>query len=101
MVCGEYPAQPINYWLEFRFMDGAVCTYGDQIGVGVTMLMFFGITFLVLYQASDSVMVPVGALIVLAPVTMALLPAIGIQFVAVVVIVAVAMLGVYAYISAG
>lgn len=100
MACGTYPDQPIKYWLDFRFMDGAVCTFGDQIGVGVTMLMFFGITFLVLYQASDSVMVPVGALIVLAPVTMALLPAIGFQFVAVVVIVTVAALGLYAYTSA-
>ncbi|MGK7297341.1 MAG: hypothetical protein ACNS61_16210 [Candidatus Wenzhouxiangella sp. M2_3B_020] len=101
MACGTYPDAPLQYFLEWRFMDGVVCTFGDQLGVGVTMLLFFGITFLTLYQASDSVAVPVGALIVLAPAAMALLPAIGVQFVVVVVIITIAIAGTYLYTQAG
>lgn len=101
MACGAYPESPIQYFLEWRVLDGVVCTFGDQIGVGVTMLIFFGVTFLVLYQASGSIMVPVGAIIVLAPVVMTLLPAVGVQFVAVITIVMLAVAGMYAYMRAG
>lgn len=101
MACGAYPKYPLDYWLEWRFVDGTVCTFGDQIGVSVTMLMFFGITFLALYQASGSVVVPLAALIVIAPATMVLLPAIGVQFAVVVMILAIAGAGTYLYVKAG
>jgi len=101
MACGEYPDAPLNYWLEWRFIDGAVCPFGDQIGVAVTMLLFFGITFMSLYLASDSVIVPVAVLIVLAPATVALLPALGFNFVVVVLILAIASAGTYLYIQSG
>lgn len=100
MACGKYPDHPINYWLEFDFMDGVVCTYGDQIGVSVTMLIFFGVSFLALYQATDSVMVPVAVLIVLAPLVMGLLPAVGFQFAVIVVALGLAIIGFYAYLAA-
>lgn len=100
MACGRYPDHPINYWLEWDFLDGVVCTYGDQIGVSVTMLLFFGATFLTLYQASDSVLVPAAVIIVLAPLVMALLPAVGFQFAVVVVVMALAIIGFYAYLAA-
>lgn len=99
MACGAYPSDPLQYWLEWRFMDGTVCTFGDKIGVAVTILFFFGITFLVLYQATGSVAVPIGALIVLAPVTFLLLPAIGVTFAAVIVILAIAAAGTYVYVQ--
>ena len=101
MACGAYPRYPLDYFLEWRFVDGAVCTFGDQIGVSVTMLMFFGITFLALYQASGSVVVPLAALIVIAPATMVLLPAIGVQFVVVVMVLAIASAGTYLYVQSG
>lgn len=99
--CGVYPDNPLRYFLEFRFMDGVVCTFGDQIGVTVTMLLFFGVTFLVLYQASRSVMVPVGVLIILAPAVMGLMPAIGVQFTVLVMVIMLAVAGVYAYLRIG
>jgi hypothetical protein len=99
MACGAYPDDPLRYFLEWRFMDGSVCTFGDSIGVTVTMLFFFGVTFFTLYQASGSVAVPVGAIIVLAPVAFLLFPAIGVQFAAVVVILSLAMVGTYVYIQ--
>lgn len=100
MACGQYPDHPIEYWLEFRFIDGVVCTYGDQIGVSVTMLLFFGVTFLALYQASDSILVPVVVLIVLSPIVIGLLPALGVQFAVIVVVLALAIIGFYAYLAA-
>jgi len=101
MACGAYPNDPLQYWLEWRFMDGVVCAFGDQIGVMVTMLLFFGVTFLVLYAASRSVMVPVGVLIVLAPAVSGLLPAIGVQFTMVVMVIMIAVGGMYGYLKAG
>lgn len=101
MACGTYPDQPIKYWFDFRFVDGAVCTFGDAIGVGLTMLVFFGVTFLVLYHASGSVMVPTAVVIVLAPVLMTLLPALGVQFLVVVIVLSIAAAGMYAYMAAG
>jgi len=101
MPCGAYPDSPIKYFLDWRFMDGVVCTFGDQIGVAVTMLLFFGVTFLVLYQASRSVMVPVGVLIILAPAVMGLLPAIGVQFVVAVTVIMIAIAGMYGYLKVG
>jgi len=101
MACGEYPGNAIQYWLEWRFIDGTVCPFGDQIGVGVTMLMFFGLTFMTLYIATDSVIVPMAALIVLAPAAMALLPALGFNFVVVVLVLSIAAAGTYLYIQSG
>lgn len=100
MQCGAYPNSPIEYFLNWRFIDGVVCLFGDKIGVGVTMLLFFMITGLALYQASGNALVPLGAMIVLAPLTMALLPAIGYQFVVVVMFLAIAGAGMYLYSAA-
>jgi len=100
MPCGAYPNHPIEYWLDFRFVDGTVCAFGDQIGVSVTMLMFFGVTFLALYQSTNSVLVPVAVLIVLAPLVVALLPAIGFQFATVVMVLGLAVVGYFAYLAA-
>lgn len=101
MACGAYPNDPLQYFLEFRFLDGAVCYYGDEIGVTVFMLIFFGATFVSLYQASGSVMLPVVVLIVLAPLVMVLLPAIGTQFVAVIMLLIMAIGGFWLYQRAG
>lgn len=100
MPCGQYPDHPIRYWLNWDFVDGAVCVYGDQIGVSVTMLLFFGVTFLTLYQSTGSVLVPVGVLVVLAPLVVVLLPAVGLQFASVILILGLAVVGFYAYLAA-
>jgi hypothetical protein len=100
MACGKYPDKPINYWLDWNFVDGAVCVYGDQIGVSVTMLLFFGVTFLTLYQSSDSILVPVAVLIVLAPMVIVLLPAVGVQFGVIILVLGLAIVGYYAYLAA-
>lgn len=101
MACGQYPKHPIEYWLDWQFVDGVTCYYGDQIGVSVFMLVFFLGTFLGLYQASGSVMLPVVVLIVLAPVVVVLLPAIGVQFAVVILILMLAVAGFWLYQSAG
>jgi len=84
MACGEYAAKPIRYFYEWQFIDGAVCYFGDQVGVAAFMLMVFGATFLALYQSTGSVMLPMVALIVLAPMVMFIIPAVGTQFVGIV-----------------
>lgn len=101
MACGDYPNDPLQYLLEFRFMDSIVCYYGDQLGVTVFMLLFFSATFLGLYQASDSVMLPVVVLIVLAPLVGVLLPAIGIQFIVAVLILMLSIAGFILYQASG
>ncbi len=101
MACGDYPQHPIEYFLEWRFMDGVVCYYGDQLGVTVFMLMFFTATFLGLYQASGSIMLPVVVLIVLAPLVAFLLPAIGVQFIVVVLVLMIAISGFWLYQASG
>jgi hypothetical protein len=101
MACGTYPQNPLQYWTEFRFVDGVVCYFGDQIGVAVFMLMFFMATFVGLYQATGSIMLPVVVLIVLAPIVAVLLPALGIQFIVVTVLLMLATAGFWLYVSAG
>lgn len=101
MACGAYPDEPIRYFLEWRFIDGAVCYYGDQIGVTVFMFIFFGVTFLSLYQSSGSIMLPIVVLIVLAPLVFVLLPAVGVQFVAVVMVIMLSIGGFWLYSRAG
>lgn len=101
MACGDYPQHPLDYFLEFRFIDGVVCYYGDQIGVSVFMLVFFTMTFLGLYQASGSVMLPVVVLIVLAPIMAVLLPALGVQFIVVVLVLMIAIAGFWLYQASG
>jgi len=93
MPCGAYPNNPIDYILNGRFIDFMVCTFGDQIGVGVTMLLFFGITFLVMREATNSTIVPVAVLIVIAPLVVAQLPAVGLQWLFIVVFVMLAIAG--------
>ena len=101
MACGDYPQHPFQYFTDWRFLDGIVCYYGDQLGVSVFMLVFFTTTFLGLYQASGSVMLPVVVLIVLAPLVAVLLPAIGVQFIVVVLVLMLAIAGFWLYTSAG
>lgn len=101
MACGDYPQHPIEYFAGFRFINGMVCYYGDQIGVSVFMLVFFTATFLALQQASGSIMLPVVVLIVLAPLVAVLLPAIGIQLIVVVLVLMIAIGGFWIYLSAG
>jgi len=101
MACGTYPDHPYEYFANWRFVDGIVCYYGDQLGVTVFMLMFFAATFLGLYGATDSIMLPVVVLIVLAPLVSVLLPAIGIQFVVVILILMLGIAGFMLYASAG
>jgi len=98
-ACGAYPGDPMQYWVNFRFIDGVVCVFGDQIGVGVTMLLFFGITFLNLYKASGSVMLPVGVMILLAPLVVVLLPAIGTNFAIIIVLISLSLAGLYLYLK--
>jgi hypothetical protein len=101
MSCGDYPQHPMEYWLEFRFVDGVTCYYGDQLGVSVFMLVFFTATFLALYQTSGSIMLPVVVLVVLAPVVTVLLPAIGVQFMVVVLVLMLAIAGFWMYQASG
>jgi len=100
MACGKYPEHPIEYWVNFDFIDGVICPYGDQIGVSLTMLVFFGVTFLTLYQATDSILVPVAVLVVLAPLVIGLLPAVGVQFGVIILAFGLAVVGFYAYLAA-
>lgn len=101
MSCGDYPQHPIEYWADFRFIDGVVCYYGDQVGVSVFMLVFFSMTFLALYQSTGSIMLPVVVLIVLAPIIALLLPAVGLQFIVVVLVMMLAISGYWLFQSAG
>lgn len=101
MACGAYPDEPIRYFLEWRFVDGAVCYYGDEFGVTVFMFIFFGATFMSLYQASGSVMLPLVVLIALAPLVMVLIPAVGVQFVAVLMVLMLAVGGFWLYLRSG
>lgn len=101
MACGAYPDHPIEYFLNWQFVDGAVCYYGDQIGLAVFFLVFFGATFLGLQQATGSTMLPVVVLIVLAPLVVFALPALGIQFLTIVVVLMMAVGGFWIYLRAG
>lgn len=92
---------PLEYWMQYRFMDGAVCYYGDQIGVLAVMLIFFGITFTALWQSSGSIMLPVVVLIVLGPLVVLLLPAVGVQFVAIILVFMLGIGGFWLYQRAG
>lgn len=76
----------IDPWTEFEFLDGVVGYFAGATGVDAFFFVFLGATFLALYQASGSVMLPVVVLIILAPMIAALIPAVGIQFVTVVLL---------------
>lgn len=88
---------PFEHFLDWEFMDAMIQVFAEPVGVGVVMLMVLGTTFLVLYQASDSVMVPVAVVIVLAPLIVGLLPAVGIRFLVVVLVLAIAALATWAF----
>jgi len=100
MACRD-TQHPIDYWTDFEFIDGVVCFYGDQVGVAVFMLVFFSMTFLALYQSTGSIMLPVVVLVVLAPIMAVLLPALGLQFVVVVLVLMIATAGFWLYSSSG
>lgn len=76
----------VDPFLQGDYMDGVVGYFGSVTGTEAFFFVFFGVTFLGLYNATDSVMLPVVVLIVLAPLVAGLLPAIGIQFVTVVLL---------------
>jgi hypothetical protein len=86
MACGVYPDAPIQYWLNYEFVDGAVCFYGDHIGVTAFMLVFFGVTMIGLYNSTGSMMLPIIVTIALGPMMLFLLPAVGIQAVVIVTV---------------
>ena len=79
MACGVNPGSPIEYWLNWQWVDGVVCFYGDSIGVLAFMLIFFGITFMGLYNSTGSMMLPIVVLIALGPMVLFLVPAVGVQ----------------------
>jgi len=100
MACGDY-STPIEYWINWQFTDGAVCWYADVMGLAPFFFLFYGVTFLALYQASGSMMMPVVVLIALAPIIMVLIPAIGVQFVAVIMLIMTAIGGFWLYMRLG
>lgn len=92
----------IDPWLEWEFVDGVVNYYASgAIGEVGFMFVFFGATFVGLWQASGSVMLSVVALILLAPLVMALVPAVGVQFVGVILVLMMAAGGFWLYQRAG
>lgn len=101
MACGTYPLHPINYLLEWRFIDGVVCYYGDQMGVAAFLFLFAGVTFIGLQQATDSILLPVIVIIALAPLMAILLPAVGMQVMAVVMVLMMGVVGYLAFLLSG
>lgn len=101
MACGDYPLHPINYLNEWRFIDGIVCYYGDQMGVAAFLFLFAGVTFIGLQQASGSFLLPVVVVIALAPLIAILLPAVGMQAMAVMMVLMMGVVGYLAYLLAG
>lgn len=101
MACGDYAEHPIQYLLEWRFIDGIVCYYGDQMGVAAFLFLFAGVTFIGLQQASDSFLLPVVVTIAIAPLIAILLPAVGMQALAVMMVLMMGVVGYLAYLLAG
>lgn len=87
----------IEPWLEWEFLDGVVNYFAGGMGVEAFFFVFLGATFLALYQSSGSVMLPVVVLIVLAPMLAALIPAVGVQFVTVVLVSMLSVGGFWLY----
>lgn len=87
----------IDPWTEWEFLDGVVSYFAGGMGVEAFFFVFFGATFLALYQSSGSVMLPVVVLIVLAPMLAALIPAVGVQFVTVVLVSMLSVGGFWLY----
>lgn len=101
MACGEYATHPIKYLLEWRFIDGVVCYYGDQMGVAAFLFLFIGATFLGLQQATDSFLLPVVVLIAIAPLVAILLPAVGMQVMMVMMVLMMGVVGWLLFVLAG
>lgn len=78
---------------EWQFLEGVVQFYAGSVGEAAFFLIFLGATFIALYQSTGSVMLPVVVLIVLGPMIAVLLPAVGIQFVTIVLLVMLAVGG--------
>ncbi len=77
----------IDPFLDWNFLEGIVGFYTLSMAETAFFLVFIGGTFMALYQSTGSVMLPVVVLIVLAPMLAALVPAVGIQFVTIVLLV--------------
>lgn len=101
MACGDYPEHAMEYFLEWRFVDGVVCYYGDQMGVAAFLFLFIGVTFIGLQQASDSFLLPIIVLIAIAPMVAILLPAVGMQVMAVMMVLMMGVVGYLAYLLSG
>ena len=77
----------IDPFLDWQFLEGVVNFYSIGMAEAAFFLVFVGATFMALYQSTGSVMLPVVVLIVLAPMLAAVVPAVGIQFVTIVLLV--------------
>lgn len=95
-------ATPFEKLLDWKFLDAIVSYYADT-GMGELgfFLVFLGGTFMGIYQATGSVMLSVVAIILLAPLIAGLLPALGIQFIAIVLLIMMAVGGYMLYQRAG
>ncbi len=87
----------IDPFLEWEFLKGTVDFYASATGEAAFFLIFLGATFMALYQSTGSVMLPVVVLVVLGPMIAMLLPAVGVQFVAVILLTMTAIGGFWLY----
>lgn len=83
----------IDPFTEYEFLEGVVGFYAQNMGEAAFFLVFLGATFMALYQSTGSVMLPVVVLIVLGPMIALLMPAVGVQFVALVMLLMLAIGG--------
>jgi len=74
------PASAFDSFLEWEFLDGVIGYYATSIDELGFMLVFFGATFMALYETTGSVQLSVVVLVLLAPLIIGLLPAVGVNF---------------------
>jgi len=89
------PLAAFDDFLNWEFLDGVIAYYATSIDELGFMLVFFGATFMALYETTGSVMLSVVVLVLLAPLVAGLLPAVGVQF-AVVIMLLMAAAGGFA-----
>jgi len=74
------PASAFDSFTNFEFLEGVIGYYATAIDELGFMLVFFGATFMALYETTGSVQLSVVVLVLLAPVVIGLLPAVGVNF---------------------
>jgi len=74
------PASAFESFLEWEFIDGVIGYYATSIDQLGFMLVFFGATFMALYETTGSVQLSVVVLVLLAPLVIGLIPAVGVNF---------------------